>query len=251
MEYYPLIIFAFPYLLIFAAAPSIIWLLLFLRQDVHPEPKRIVLKVFFLGVVLTFLLVLFYIFTSQELNKWVEWVERRFSPFLAIIFHWFILVALLEEIVKYLAVKIGVLKHAELDEPIDIMLYMIIAGLGFAFLENLLLFGGEKMFLEPFGAALIGASGRLISATFLHALCSGIFGFFIALGFFETKKRTIFWLSGLISATLLHGLYNFAIMELRGFWQIGIPALIIIALAFFVWLGFIKLRKLKSVCKID
>ena len=43
-----------------------------------------------------------------------------------------------EEVAKYLIIKIRILRDPEFDEPIDAMIYMIIAGLGFAALENIL-----------------------------------------------------------------------------------------------------------------
>ena len=46
--------------------------------------------------------------------------------------------ALIEEYVKYFMVKVGGFRNRELDEPCDIMIYMIIAALGFAALENIL-----------------------------------------------------------------------------------------------------------------
>jgi RsiW-degrading membrane proteinase PrsW (M82 family) len=42
------------------------------------------------------------------------------------------------EIFKYLVVRFKVIKNPAFDEPTDIMLYMIIAALGFAAVENIL-----------------------------------------------------------------------------------------------------------------
>ena len=36
--------------IIFALAPSVIWLLFFLRKDSHPESNRMILTVFLLGI---------------------------------------------------------------------------------------------------------------------------------------------------------------------------------------------------------
>jgi len=49
---------------------------------------------------------------------------------------------------------------------------------------------------------------------------------------------------------ILHGLYNFSIMEIEGNLRLVIPLIILISLAIFVSLGFKRLKKLKSVCKI-
>ena len=148
---------------------------------------------------------------------------------------------------KYLVVRQTVLKNSELDEPVDLMLYMIIAGLGFAALENILL-------LVPtlgFGKVAALSFFRFIGATFLHALASGTLGYFLALSIYQTKKRTRLIVLGIAIATLLHGLYNFAIIKTTDNQDfIYIPIILLTALAFLVTSGFKKLKKIKSVCKI-
>jgi len=76
-------------------------------------------------------------------------------------------------------------------------------------------------------------------------------GFFLALSFFETKKRFQLFATGLGLAFLLHGLYNFSIMEMEGNLKVLIPIIILIGLAIFVSLGFKRLKKMKSTCKIS
>ena len=230
----------------FGLAPGIIWLLLYLRKDAHPEPNRMILKIFFYGMLATIPAALLQLGFSNIL-KYLGLLNL--SMVLAQIVYLFLGVAMSEEVVKYLAVKKGVFKNPALDEPIDVMLYMIIAGLGFATVENLLILFpliDPFRFFELFLISFI----RFWGATFLHALCSGIFGYFLALSFFETKNRTKFFLIGLGIATLLHGFYNLSIITIEGYIRFVIPIMILIGLAVFVYLGFGKLKKLKSVCKI-
>jgi len=56
---------------------------------------------------------------------------------------------------------------------------------------------------------------------------------------------------GLGIAVLLHGLYNFYIMEGKDGLNFLVPLIIICGLAIFVSLGFKKLQKLASICKIS
>ncbi len=174
----------------------------------------------------------------------------NFSKSLFSILNIFIGVALVEEFLKYLVVREKVLKHPEFDEPIDVMLYMIISALGFAASENILiLFSlGPEFF---FGKALSISIFRFWGATFLHALCSGLFGYFLAMSFCETKKRTGYFIAGLGIATLLHGLYNFSIIKIEGALSFLIPLLILISLAIFFTYSLKRLKKLKSICKIQ
>jgi len=162
----------------------------------------------------------------------------------------FIGVALIEEMMKFLVVKEKVLYSAEFDEPIDAMLYMIIAALGFAASENILiLLGlGPKLLLPQ---AVEISAFRFLGATFLHALASAVVGYFLAFSIFETKKRLKLISLGLLISIVLHGLYNFSIMEIEGSLKFLIPLAILISLAIFITFGFKRLQKLKSVCKIE
>ena len=91
---------------------------------------------------------------------------------------------------------------------------------------------------------------RFIGSTFLHTLCSAVIGYFLAISFYETKSRQWLVATGIILATVLHGLYDFSIMTLDGYAKIVIPVIIILTLAFLVFSGFEELKKMKSVCKV-
>lgn len=228
--------------LIFGLLPSIIWLLFFLRKDVHPEPKRMVLKIFFWGMLISLPIILFQIGFAEQLELFV------FSPVLFSFIFYFLGVAPIEEGLKYLVVKDKILSNPEFDEPLDSMLYMIISALGFAALENLLFFFSPEIILLSFEEILVLASFRFITATFLHALCSGLVGYFIAKSFFEIKKQFKLILIGLGIAVILHGLYDFSLKIIEGPLRFLIPVIILISLALFVSQGFKKLEKMKSIC---
>ncbi len=230
----------------FGILPSVVWLFYFLRKDVKPESNRMILKIFFLGMlsVLPILLIASFLTFFGFWGTIIGLTESRLFFYLIFIFFW----AGMEEFLKYLVVRKYVLFSSELDEPIDLMLYMIISALGFAALENILILilPWDKPFLifETIGIVFI----RFISATFLHALCSGLVGYFLALAVYQTKKRKklIFW--GLILATFLHGFYNFSIMKIGGINSILIIFIILTGLTIFILSAFKKIKKLKSIC---
>jgi len=225
---------------IFGLLPSIIWLLFFLRKDVHPEPKGKVLKIFSWGALITLPAIFI------ERGVFEIFTKLNFPQILYIFFG----IASVEEILKYLVVKEKIISDPEFDEPLDAMLYMIISALGFAALENLLFFFSPEIFFLSFEEILVLASFRFITATFLHALCSGLVGYFLAYSFFEIKNRFKLISAGLGTSIILHGLYNFSIMEIEGYSRFLIPVIILIGLAFVISLGFKKLEKIKSICKI-
>lgn len=237
------------YLIILALAPSTVWLLFFLQKDAHPEPKRMILKIFFYGMLSAVPAALIEAGFQFLIPKNL-FFEKDFQYYLAIFLYFIIGVALVEEVFKYLVVRVRVMQKSAMDEPLDVMLYMIIAALGFAALENIFIFLSKETFFSPLNETIALASYRFISATFLHALCSGTLGFFLAMSFCETRKRGIFLTVGFTLAVFLHGLYNFSIMEIEGYLKFGIPLIILISLAIFVSWGFQKLKSLKSICKI-
>lgn len=231
------------FLIFFGLAPSIIWLLFYLRKDVHPESNRMILKIFAWGMIMALPIALLELGFFEEAKSW-----KLPSPLVQILYV-FIGVSLTEEVVKYLIIKKEVLKDPEFDEPIDAMLYMIIAALGFAASENLLILFSSptsSRFIETF----LISGFRFMGATFLHTLCSGMVGYFLALSFFRTQERLKLITQGLILAVILHGFYNFSIMKIEGLEKFIIPIIILVVLTFFVSLGFKRLKKLKSICQL-
>jgi len=224
--------------LIFGLAPSTIWLLFFLKEDVHPEPKGQVLKIFLWGALIS----LPAIFIERGIFELTN--ELNLPKILYIFFG----IATVEETLKYLVVKEKVITNPEFDEPLDAPLYMIISALGFAALENLLFFFSPEIFLLSFGEIFILVIFRFITATFLHALCSGLVGYFLAQSIFESKKRFKLVSAGLIAAIILHGSYNFSLIILESPSKFLIPIIILASLALLISLGFKNLKKMKSVC---
>lgn len=210
--------------------PSFIWLLFYLRKDSHPESNHLVLKIFILGIISG----VFAIFLEKIFQKGMVFIKA--SNLLFIIF---LASGIIEEGVKFLAVKIGLWKTSEPDEPIDWILFLIISALGFAALENILVLTTQ----EAIGSikALEVMSWRFISATFLHALCSGAIGYFWVLSRYK-NKRTYLWLGFLVIASL-HAFYNWSIMKTGEINKFLLPIIIIMALSLFVSFAIKRLKK--------
>ena len=195
----------FLFLTLLGFVPSLIWLGFYLRKDVHPEPKEMVIKIFILGMGCAVVAAFVGILLSDFIQN--SGLPLFFSLFLQV----FIAVALIEEIAKYLPIHFYVLNDPEFDEPIDAMIYMIISGLGFAALENILFLFKSFLSSGMLGETLVALFGRFISATFLHALTSASIGYFLALSILKKRGRTFFFILGILLSTTLHGIYNFAI----------------------------------------
>ncbi|HEY5383095.1 MAG TPA: PrsW family glutamic-type intramembrane protease, partial [Candidatus Paceibacterota bacterium] len=101
------------------------------------------------------------------------------------------------------------------DEPLDAVIYMVTAALGFAAVENaLFLFGSLQQ-----GAlhGVVTGDLRFIGATLLHTLSSSLIGISLALSFYKSSGlRRLYALGGVILATALHTLFNFFILGQGG-----------------------------------
>jgi len=244
--------------IIFGIAPSFIWLLFYLKRDRYPEPNRTILKIFLYGMLSTVPVLFLEIAAAGALDN------SSLSPIVKTIIYWFFGIAFIEEMFKFLVVKYKVLNHQDFDEPVDAMIYMIISALGFAALENILaIFSLGRSLAET--AAI--SSLRFLGATFLHTLCSGLIGYFLALSLIRAEKKKRIFLFGLVLAVALHGLFNIFIIGNGGSWTIIndnititnpqlfiatlVPLLLILAgLAIFILRGFRKIKKMESVCRI-
>lgn len=227
-------------LLALGVLPSIIWLSIYLREDDHPEPNRFILKVFFLGALsaplaagLEFLLV--------GLVKDTSW-----PPLLTNFIVFFLFIGVVEEYCKFLAVKLGIERKNVFDEPADAMIYLIVAGLGFAALENTL---ALFHFTDATGKAVLGqafeiAGLRFLSSTLLHVLASALVGYYLARTHFFREKFSL--IKGLAIAGFLHGTYNTLTLASDSFQKITPTLVVILLLALMaVWVNglFYKLKR--------
>ncbi len=230
--------------ILFGFIPSIAWLLFYLKADVHPEPKKEILAVFLFGALATIPAIILEVVLVDLFN------ELPLSPLATALLVNVIGVALIEELVKYGAVWLKeqeLNQNSQLDEPVDLVIYMIVSALGFAAIENLL-------FLLPIiqmNLAIMTSLFRALSAILLHTLCSGTIGYYLALSFCDPKRKKRLIFKGILIASSLHGLYNlFIIKSESNVAYLYIPLLILTGLAVFLYRDFKKLKKMGSVCKI-
>ena len=254
---------------LFGLLPSIIWLFFYLKKDAHPESNKMIIKIFFYGMAAAVIAAAIEIGIEASAGFFasVSKIEIDSFSFLTFIMYHLLVIAFIEEATKFFIIRQKVINDKEFDEPTDAMLYMIIIALGFAALENLLylsplLFPSwfpEAIRLSLTQAALV-TGFRFIGATFLHALASGLVGFFLAYSICFPKRKYLLLIAGIAIASVLHGLFNISIIGLGMGVEdksptlifISISSLIIIlsSLAIFVSFGFKHLKKIASVCKI-
>jgi len=234
--------------IIFGVLPSLTWLFYYLSKDLHPEPKKTILRIFLWGALIT--IPVFFV----QIGLMTLLAKIDLDPLITSLIYWFLIIAFSEEIFKFFVVRFKIMNSPDLDEPLDIMLYMVVAALGFSALENILyLFNPATglSFDELVKRTLLLSFIRFIGATFLHTLSSAVIGYFMAVSYFDEKNKSLELASGIIAATALHGLYNFSIMKLTGYQALVIPVIILLTLGFLTFLGFNKLKNMRGITIID
>lgn len=217
--------------------PGFAWLLFYLQEDTNPEPKKIVALVFAAGVLSAVVALLLELSASCLLTNHITDCSRKIAggveltPLLIIIF------AAIEELVKFGAVWFTVAKTKYFAEPIDAMVYMAIAALGFATLENIGALYGQttQLFMD---GILETATFRLVGTTLLHTLTASVIGYFWALEIrsFKSGKLLAY---GLFLGIALHVIFNYLILIYSNL----IYPIVFVAIAGFFILGdFDKLR---------
>ena len=190
--------------------PIALWLMFFLWQDIKkPEPLRWIGILFLLGMAIT----PFVWFIENHFINLLQIDINTTLPFFISAFI-YLGIAGIEELAKFFSAAWFLKKNKYFDEAIDAMIYLIVLALGFAVVENILIFyqgisSGEH-FLVTFQVTTL----RFVGANLLHALSSGIIGFFWALKLVTGKRRYLG--IGLILGILLHWVFNIAIINLGG-----------------------------------
>lgn len=226
-----------------AVVPCIIWLLFYLRQDVHPEPPKKVIEIFFWGGMFVIPIIL-----AEKLLTEVLPFSANQQNGVGLLLYFIIVIGLVEEFFKYLVVRIRIIKSSYFDEPVDAMIYLIIAALGIAAVENILVITNILSFKE----AIFTSSIRLITAIFLHTLGAAIIGFFLAYSLrFKKIKRKLTVGFGIILASVLHGLYDFFMLKSQEAEKISsflAPIGIIALMVVIVYFLFLRVKKIPRSC---
>jgi RsiW-degrading membrane proteinase PrsW (M82 family) len=192
---------ATPALVAIAAAPGVLWLGYFHSHDRHePIPKHHVVATYLVGAFLA--------------GPVAAWLIAGLSPThpatapdldplsLAHLCRAFLVIAVVQEVAKYAVVRYGVYRTAELDQPLDALVYMTAAGLGYAgFLTYRELGAGGEAFLSA-------AVARSVVTALAHACFAAIVGYALGVAKFapaSVVRRALWLLGGLAIAVVLDG----------------------------------------------
>jgi len=186
--------------------PALLWLTFWLLEDrCEPEPKRYIFFCFVLGML-----------TIPFVLEAERFAAGYFTGPLLLV-SW----AVIEEVFKFGAAYLAALRWGVFDEPLDAVIYMVTAALGFAALENVL-FIMTPLESGNWLQTIVTGNLRFVGATLLHTLCSATIGLAIAFTYYQSATvRRIAAIGGVILASLLHAGFNLSILGQGGssiFW---------------------------------
>ncbi len=211
--------------------PSLIWLAFFLKEDVHPEPKKMILAVYLWGGLSSIAALLL----EQFSKPFADGFFVNLPGILSFNITPFVLFAIIEEVCKFFFVFMIIYKSKHFDEPIDAMVYTATGALGFATAENIFI-----MLSNGMSGAFSLVVMRFLGATLLHALASTAAGYYWATGRkHNMEARAIF--VGLVMASIIHAIFNILVWQFGDFLIYPIAFLIIVA--FFILYDFEQLRE--------
>lgn len=192
--------------ILLAIIPALGLILYFYRRDSQKkEPVNLIWKVFVIGFFSVFPTILIEIFLDG-FAVFGGTIQNLFARA-------FIVAALVEEGIKLAVVRLYIYNRREFDEISDGVIYTITASMGFACFENILYSTGGM------STVLL----RAVTAVPLHAIASGIMGYYIGYSKFGDENTII---KGFLIAILIHGLYDFLLFSGTALGFLVIPLLI-------------------------
>jgi RsiW-degrading membrane proteinase PrsW (M82 family) len=175
--------------------PALLWLFFFYQQDQRePEPKGMVIEVFFLGGLLAAAVGIPLVQDVFKVSSWIY--DSLLVNFAGAI----LVIGFTQELLKFAAVRFSIFKSSEFDERIDGIVYATAAGLGYATVLNI------HFIIDSGGASIGMAAIRLVLTALAQASFAGVTGYF--LGCEKMEKRPAWWLpAGLAIAAVLNGVF--------------------------------------------
>jgi protease PrsW len=199
------------------------------KDKLDPEPRKLLIRAFFLGCLSVLPAIGLNMLLKSVLN--VEVSESMFETFA----YAFFVVGLAEEFSKFLFLRWNLYLRPEFDEPYDGITYAVMIGMGFATLENF-------MYVYQSDNAYEVAWLRAFTAVPAHATFAIAMGYFTGLAKFNQEKRFSYLLKGLAVAIVMHGFYDFLLMQ-KNFPPIAFGAFLSVAISIYFSLKAIRLHQ--------
>ncbi len=212
----------FLFIFLIAFAPGIFWLwIVYTRDRYQPEPRRLVIRTFLLGMLVSIPVAVVESFLYPEpIDRATLEGNLASAAYVA-----FAVAGVTEELGKFLVVRGTMYRSKYFDEPIDGIVYSSSAALGFASLENL-------VYVLQFGVEVMLARGPV--STLAHAVFSAFWGYPLALRKAGKQRVPLGVAFGLLIAIIVHGLFNFILFRGGTLSVVFLPFFAVSVIIFFV-----------------
>ena len=214
--------------------PSIILVTYFVKSDKFKEPTFQIIKVFFLGILITIPAFFLNTYLGNFLEDKTNIAEALIGSFLT--------AAPVEEGLKFFILFYFVYKMKDFNEPIDGIVYGVCVSLGFATLENIYYVYALSDYFETTSLSL--AIARAFSAVPAHAAFGAFMGYFFMKYSFIAKKDNLFF--SIIIPLFLHGFYNLFMS-----YNVFAGYILVIIMWTVIFNIFSKLKKKQSIKKYE
>jgi len=184
-------------LLALAIAPGmVICLFIYCKDKYNREPLGLMLLTFFMGMLSVIPAIIIQVAFTKPVNQLVGEGVLYTAVFA------FLIVALSEEASKFLAIRYIPYRRRAFDDPFDGIIYSVMAGMGFATLENI-------------GYVMEHGLGTGIMRMFLSVPAHGTFavlmGYHIGLARFDIANKRKHMTLAIFWPVLFHGLFDFCL----------------------------------------
>ena len=177
-------------LLALAIAPGLAICLFIFYRDSHDAEPALNLGMSFIWGMLTIIPALILEMALDGLTD---------LSIIGIIINAFLFVALVEEAMKFLALRLYSFRQKSFDEPLDGIVYGVMIAMGFASVENM-------MYAFSYGMPTVVM--RMFTAVPPHATFGVLMGYYVGKAKFDPVNRRMLLWKGLGLAVLAHGLYD-------------------------------------------
>nr|WP_227380849.1 PrsW family intramembrane metalloprotease [Haladaptatus halobius] len=173
----------------------------------------------------TFLLGLLFAGFAAVFNSYTEPLFSQI-PIVGMVIFFYIIVAPIEETVKWLAVRLFAYRSDKFDAVIDGAVYGAMAGLGFATIENAIYISQEV--LKSTSTDLLLRAGQTAVVRLFagpgHVIYSAFAGYYLGLAKFNRENAGPIVVKGLLIAAFIHATYNTLVGFVPGLISTFLPA---------------------------
>lgn len=215
--------------------PLLLTCLIYRMDKVEKEPPKLIIKLILFGALSTFLAIALEVLVGKCLIHLVPTSSWAFT-----LINYFVGVALIEELTKFIFLKKLTWKHPAFDYTFDGVVYAVAVSLGFAAFENLMYVSGVGIWVAVV-RAVTAIPGHFIYAIYM-GISYGMAKKAEVQGRNAAKNGNLF--KALLVPTLLHGFYDYSA-------SVGEKEWIIIFLVFVTLLYVVSIRRVRKVERED